>query len=67
MIPYSERKKQKDFLKQVQAALCTKKENNGKLTIETVRKLSARARDYMAAYHILHQKQHSGALLKNNC
>jgi len=58
MIPYSERKKQKDFLKQVQAALCTKKENNGKLTIETVRKLSARARDYMAAYYILHQKQH---------
>ena len=57
MIPFSERKKQKDFFMQVKAVLSAKEENKGKLTREMVRKLSARARDYMVAYYKLHQKQ----------
>lgn len=50
-LPIKKRKRVKDFLSHVQLALSADKGAN--LTKELIRKLSARARDYMAAYHIL--------------
>ena len=50
-------KKTKGLFMQVKAVLSAKEEKKGKLTREMVRKLSARARDYMVAYYKLHQKQ----------